>query len=403
MTDAIWTVQDNDVFVSLKSDQQINIDLPIQTENVTNDLEAFLNTHRTVGSTIYVDMDNTIAGFNIKLAQLYGVDNLLNADTTTTSIPTQIANNSPGFFQNLSVLPQAINNANGKGLLDLVKSIHGSYSILTTDTTSTTLNNEKISWVNSNLSTFPPTGSVNFATSFNKGPYGNSNTILIDDTPSYIAQFKAAGGQAFRYIYTTLESGSLPDGLSLVNNRIEGTAPSVSTDTTYTFTIRLHYNSGYVDRILKMAVNTNINRSMAYDYTNSTGDTTDRNTKVWKDLNLNFTKNPVTNDIIKITGVNAVKRSVRNLINTNHYEKPFHPEIGSGIRDLLFENMTPLTEIFLSKKIEEVLVNYEPRVRLIQCLVTGQPEQNSYNILIEFYVVNHPEPVVIDTFLERLR
>ena len=65
--------------------------------------------------------------------------------------------------------------------------------------------------------------------------------------------------------------------------------------------------------------------------------------------------------------------------------------------------MTPLTEIFLSKKIEEVLVNYEPRVRLIQCLVTGQPEQNSYNILIEFYVVNHPEPVVIDTFLERLR
>jgi phage baseplate assembly protein W len=400
MTDAIWTVQDNDVFVSLKSDQQINIDLPIQTENVTNDLEAFLNTHRTVGSTIYVDMDNTIAGFNIKLAQLYGVDNLLNADTTTTSIPTQIANNSPGFFQNLSVLPQAINNANGKGLLDLVKSIHGSYSILTTDTTSTTLNNEKISWVNSNLSTFPPTGSVNFATSFNKGPYGNSNTILIDDSPSYIAQFKAAGGQAFRYIYTTLESGSLPDGLSLVNNRIEGTAPSVSTDTTYTFTIRLHYNSGYVDRILKISIVASINRSMAYD---SARISSERQSRTWKDLNLNFSKNPVTGDITKLSGTESVKRSVRNLIQTNHYEKPFHPEIGSGIRDLLFEPATPLTEIFLAKKIEETLVNFEPRVRLIAVNVNAQPDENSYRVWIEFYVVNHPTPVIIDTFLERLR
>ena len=400
MAAPLWTVNDNDIFTSIKSEQTINVNLPIQTENATNDLEEFLNNHRTVGSTIYVDMDNTIAGFNIKLAQLYGVDNLLNADTTTTSIPTQIANNSPGFFQNLSVLPQAINNANGKGLLDLVKSIHGSYSILTTDTTSTTLNNEKISWVNSNLSTFPPTGSVNFATGFNKGPYGNSNTILIDDTPSYIAQFKAAGGQAFRYIYTTLESGSLPDGLSLVNNRIEGTAPSVSTDTTYTFTIRLHYNSGYVDRILKISIVASINRSMAYD---SARISSERQSRTWKDLNLNFSKNPVTGDITKLSGTESVKRSVRNLIQTNHYEKPFHPEIGSGIRDLLFEPATPLTEIFLAKKIEETLVNFEPRVRLIAVNVNAQPDENSYRVWIEFYVVNHPTPVIIDTFLERLR
>ena len=400
MAAPLWTVNDNDIFTSIKSEQTINVNLPIQTENATNDLEEFLNNHRTVGSTIYVDMDNTIAGFNIRLAQLYGVDNLLNADTTTTSIATQITNNSPGFFQNLSVLPQAINTANNKGLLDLVKSIHGSYSILTTDTTSTTLNNEKISWVNSNLSTFPPTGSVNFATGFNKGPYGNSNTILIDDTPSYIAQFKAAGGQAFRYIYTTLESGSLPDGLSLVNNRIEGTAPSVSTDTTYTFTIRLHYNSGYVDRILKISIVASINRSMAYD---SARISSERQSRTWKDLNLNFSKNPVTGDITKLSGTESVKRSVRNLIQTNHYEKPFHPEIGSGIRDLLFEPATPLTEIFLAKKIEETLVNFEPRVRLIAVNVNAQPDENSYRVWIEFYVVNHPTPVIIDTFLERLR
>ena len=106
MAAPLWTVSDNDVFTSIKSEQKINVNLPIQTENATNDLELFLNTHRSASSTIYVDMDNTLAGFNIRLAQLYGVDNLLDADTSTTSILQQITNNTPGFFLNLSVLPQ---------------------------------------------------------------------------------------------------------------------------------------------------------------------------------------------------------------------------------------------------------------------------------------------------------
>jgi phage baseplate assembly protein W len=398
MAAPLWTVSDNDVFTSIKSEQKLNINLPIQTENATNDLELFLNTHRSASSTIYVDMDNTLAGFNIKLAQLYGVDNLLDANVSLSSIAQQITNNSPGFFLNLSVLPQVFLD-NSKGLLDLVQSIHGSYSILTTEA-GTTGNSEKTTWVNNNLSSFAPTGSVNFAQNFDKGPFGGANKILIDDSPTYVEQFKAAGGQAFRYIYTTLVSGSLPEGLSLVNNRIEGTAPTVSSDTTYTFTIRLNYNSGYIDRILKISVLANINRSMTYDASSTNNS---KSTKVWKDLNLNFTKNPVTNDIVKIDGVNAVKRSVRNLINTNHYERFFHPELGSGIRELLFEPMTALTEIYLAKKIEEVLINYEPRVRLIQVLVRGNADQNHYNIMLEFYVVNHPEPVQIDTFLERLR
>ena len=88
-----WSVEDNDIFANIKSEQSINIDLPIKTENTTNDLELFLNNNRTASSTIYVDMDNTIAGMNIKLAQLYGVDNLLDADTATTSISQQITKN----------------------------------------------------------------------------------------------------------------------------------------------------------------------------------------------------------------------------------------------------------------------------------------------------------------------
>ena len=128
-----------------------------------------------------------------------------------------------------------------------------------------------------------------------------------------------------------------------------------------------------------------------------------RATRIYKDLDLDFGRNTVTNDVNKLTDVEAVKRSVRNLINTNHYERPFHPELGSGVREMLFENMTPLTEIFLSKKIEEILVEYEPRVKLVSVNVNAEPDNNRYGVVVEFYVINHPEPIIIDTFLERLR
>ena len=68
-----------------------------------------------------------------------------------------------------------------------------------------------------------------------------------------------------------------------------------------------------------------------------------RSSRVYKDLNLNFTRNPVTGDVATVTDVNAVKRSIRNLLLTNHYERPFHPEIGSDIPALLFENFGPIT------------------------------------------------------------
>ena len=80
-----------------------------------------------------------------------------------------------------------------------------------------------------------------------------------------------------------------------------------------------------------------------------------RATRIYKDLDLDFGRNTVTNDVNKLTDVEAVKRSVRNLINTNHFERPFHPEIGGNVRALLFENMTPLTALNLQRKIEEVL------------------------------------------------
>jgi len=128
-----------------------------------------------------------------------------------------------------------------------------------------------------------------------------------------------------------------------------------------------------------------------------------RSNRVYKDLDLNFTRNPVTNDVTKIEDVDAVKRSVRNLVQTNFYERPFHPELGCGIRELLFENYTPLTGIFLKRKIEEVITNFEPRVSLNQITVDDEPDRNRLKVSIYFYVVGVEDPVVVETFLERLR
>jgi phage baseplate assembly protein W len=123
----------------------------------------------------------------------------------------------------------------------------------------------------------------------------------------------------------------------------------------------------------------------------------------YKDLDLDFTRNVVTNDVVKIEDVNAVKRSVKNLIQTNNYERPFHPELGCGIRELLFENFTPLTGIFIRRKVEEVITNYEPRARLSQVTVNEQPDRNGIEVTVYFYVMNIPEPVSVSTLLQRIR
>ena len=128
-----------------------------------------------------------------------------------------------------------------------------------------------------------------------------------------------------------------------------------------------------------------------------------RANRIYKDLDLDFGRNTVTNDVNKLTDVEAVKRSVRNLINTSHYERPFHPEIGSSVRALLFEPITPLTSLNLQRKVEEVLNNFEPRIRLVQILSRPDADLNRYALRISFYVIGTPLPVTVETFLERLR
>ena len=129
-----------------------------------------------------------------------------------------------------------------------------------------------------------------------------------------------------------------------------------------------------------------------------------RNVRQYSDLDLFFTKKTVGSDVNKVTDIQAVKRSVRNLILLNAFEKPFHPEISSGVRDMLFENMTPITAVVLTRKIEDVINNFEPRVRLVSVRAIPDMDRNIYNVSIEFYVVNAPTELVdLSVMLERLR
>jgi phage baseplate assembly protein W len=127
------------------------------------------------------------------------------------------------------------------------------------------------------------------------------------------------------------------------------------------------------------------------------------NTRNWSDLDLDFLSHPTTNDIVKKKDVEAIKRSVRNLILTNKFERPFHPEIGSDITATLFEIVSPTTAVVLQSAIREVLTNFEPRVRLIDISVLGDIDKNGYYVTIKFQPINTPDPVKIDLFLERLR
>ena len=130
----------------------------------------------------------------------------------------------------------------------------------------------------------------------------------------------------------------------------------------------------------------------------------DRAAQIYSDIDLFFGPKIGSKDISKLTDFTAVKRSVRNLVLTNFYEKPFHPEIGSGVRDILFEPMTPITAYVLTVKIEEVIVNFEPRARLVGVRAMPNLDNNAYDVTIEFYVVNVPTELVnMEILLERLR
>ena len=128
----------------------------------------------------------------------------------------------------------------------------------------------------------------------------------------------------------------------------------------------------------------------------------------YSDLDLDFIAHPTTKDVVKKTGVDALKRSVRNPILTNFYDRKFRSYIGSNAQRILFDNINPFTATFLKDAIIEVITNYEPRVRLTQdetdgVMVSVNIDNNGYDVRISFAPVNTGAPTIITLFLERLR
>ena len=131
---------------------------------------------------------------------------------------------------------------------------------------------------------------------------------------------------------------------------------------------------------------------------------TARATTQYTDLDLFFGRKSSNSDVRQVTDAQAVKRSLRNLVQLNTYEKPFHPEIAGGVRELLFEPMSPLVAVVIARKIEDVITNFEPRARLVSVRAFPDLDRNAYEVSVEFYIVNAPTELVdFSIMLERLR
>jgi phage baseplate assembly protein W len=125
--------------------------------------------------------------------------------------------------------------------------------------------------------------------------------------------------------------------------------------------------------------------------------------RTFRDLDLNFTIHPVRKDINVYKNEFAIINSIKNLVLTNHYDRPFQPEIGSNIRRLLFEQVDSVTAAQIEREITEVIGNFEPRAQVSRVNAVPSPDENLYKIRLEFFIINSSEPITINFFLERIR
>ena len=128
-----------------------------------------------------------------------------------------------------------------------------------------------------------------------------------------------------------------------------------------------------------------------------------RNTRLFTDLDLNFQPHPATKDIGVKNDEQAVKASIRNLVMTTNYERPFHPEIGSPLKALLFENATPLLPILIERAIRQTIENFEPRANLTRVTADLSEDTNSVYVTVEFKILNTATPQVVTLILNRTR
>jgi phage baseplate assembly protein W len=125
--------------------------------------------------------------------------------------------------------------------------------------------------------------------------------------------------------------------------------------------------------------------------------------KIYSDIDFTFTKKPVTGDVALSYDDQAVIRSIRNLLSTRNYERPFNPDLGSTLNALLFENISPMTSLAIENEIKRTIKNYEPRANVKDIVVNSQPDQNAYNVTLSFYIENATLPTTVTLLLERNR
>jgi hypothetical protein len=125
--------------------------------------------------------------------------------------------------------------------------------------------------------------------------------------------------------------------------------------------------------------------------------------RIYTDIDMNFSRNPITGDIPVLSDTNSVVSALKNLLLTAHYEKPFNPEYGCGIRSYLFEHVSMMTASILQQEITQTITNYEPRVQIQNLIVQANPDNNSYEVSVVFFMLNNPDPITLNFFLERIR
>ena len=128
-----------------------------------------------------------------------------------------------------------------------------------------------------------------------------------------------------------------------------------------------------------------------------------KNTRTFSDIDMAFLAHPVSRDITKKYDENSIKQSIRNLILTKNYERPFRSNVGSQIKALLFEPITPMLAAVMKRTIENTINTYEPRVNLLDISVLLSPDNNGVYVTVVFAIVNTSTPISVDLFLERTR
>ena len=125
--------------------------------------------------------------------------------------------------------------------------------------------------------------------------------------------------------------------------------------------------------------------------------------KSYKDLSFDFTANPQTGDVATVKDAVSVKRGIKNVLLTAPFERLFQPEFGSGIKNILFEPMTPLTEQRLSDACADAIDAWEKRASVIEIAVISEEDYNRYRVAIKFSINNSLITEEVDVFLNRER